>query len=185
VVTTWKPTKNDLAAAHGKKVPDIVAPDLKVLFVGINPGLYSAAVGHHFARPGNRFWPALYHAGFTDRLLSPFEERKLLERGIGITNLVSRASAHADELTSAELVSGARQLAKKIRRYRPTCVAFLGITAYRAAFDRRDASSGRQQEGIGESMVWVLPNPSGLNTHHQLSDLTRMFKELKNAIGSL
>src|SRR5438270_595831 len=132
-VRPWKPTKKDLLAAHDKRVPDLIAPDLDVLFVGINPGLYSAAVGHHFARPGNRFWPALYQAGFTDRLLCPFDERELLMQGTGITNIVDRASASADHLTSEELLDGAKKLAKKIARYRPKAVAFLGITAYRAA----------------------------------------------------
>jgi TDG/mug DNA glycosylase family protein len=181
----WKPTKRDLAEASGKRVADIIAPKLRILFVGINPGLYSAAVSHHFARPGNRFWPAVFQAGFTDRLLSPFEERELLARRLGITNLVGRASAHAEELTKEELVSGARRLKRKIRRYRPTCVAFLGITAYRAAFDRPRAPCGPQRERIGKSMVWVLPNPSGLNAHHQLNDLARMFKELKDTVVSM
>ena len=128
----WKPTKKDLSAAHNKRVPDIVAPGLKVLFVGINPGLYSAAVGRHFARPGNRFWPALYEAGFTDRRLSPFEEQELLSRHIGITNIVERASAAADHLTAEELLQGARRLGKKIDHYcgggRVGCVALSTLT---------------------------------------------------------
>src|SRR5579859_1390071 len=134
--TPWKPTRTQIAAAHGAHVPDVIAPRLKVLFVGINPGLYSGAVGHHFARPGNRFWPALFAGGFTDRLLSPFEENRLLDLGCGITNLVDRATATADALTSKELIDGARRLAKKIRRYRPAFAAIVGITAYRTAFQR-------------------------------------------------
>src|SRR5438105_6147484 len=115
----WKPTRAEIAAAHGKKVPDVIAHRLRVLFCGINPGLYSAAVGHHFARPGNRFWPTLYAAGFTDRRLSPFEERELLALGYGITNVVDRATAGADELTPQELVEGGRRLERKVRKYRP------------------------------------------------------------------
>src|SRR6516225_1403345 len=130
----WKPTKNEIAAAHGKTVPDVIAPNLQVLFCGINPGLYSGAVGHHFARPGNRFWPTLHAAGFTERVLSPFEERELLKYGCGITNIVDRATGAADELSAEELVEGAYRLERKVSRYRPVYVAFLGITSYRTAF---------------------------------------------------
>jgi TDG/mug DNA glycosylase family protein len=178
----WKPSKAQIAAAAGTKVPDVIGPGLKVLFCGINPGLYSGAVGHHFARPGNRFWPALYGGGFTERQLSPFEERELLQAGCGITNFVERATGAADELSKVELRTGARQLANKVRRYRPVCVAFLGITAYRTAFDRKTALPGRQPEAIGDTMVWVLPNPSGLNAHYRLADLAAMFAELRQAI---
>src|SRR5205085_5987969 len=122
----FKPTKHQLIEAAGRTLPDVLARDLKILFCGINPGLYTAAVGHHFARPGNRFWPALYQAGFTDRLLCPFEERELLPQRIGITNIVDRASASADHLTSEELLDGATRLVKKIGRYRPEAVGFLG-----------------------------------------------------------
>ena len=179
--TVFKPTPQEILAAHGKKVADIIATKLKVLFCGINPGLYSGAVGHHFARPGNRFWPALYAAGFTPRLVSPFEERELLHHGLGITNIVARATAAADELTEADLRAGARRLAGKVRRYRPHFVAFLGISAYRAAFQRPKAALGRQEEKMGATDIWVLPNPSGLNAHYQLARLADMFKELRYA----
>ncbi|HEV3255459.1 MAG TPA: G/U mismatch-specific DNA glycosylase [Gemmataceae bacterium] len=179
--TPWTPTRLNLAAAGGKSVPDLVRPGLKVLFCGINPGLYSAAVGHHFARPGNRFWPTLYAAGFTDRVLSPFEERRLLDLGYGITNIGDRATATADELTIEELLAGARLVAKKLRRYRPAFAAFVGITAYRTAFGRKQARLGRQGETIGDSALWVLPNPSGLNAHYNRADFARLFRELRLA----
>jgi double-stranded uracil-DNA glycosylase len=177
-----KPTREEIAAADGKKVPDIIAPDLKVLFCGINPGLYSAAIGHHFGRPGNRFWPAVHAGGFSDRLLSPYEESELLPRGYGITNIVARASARADDLTEEELRDGARILKRKVIRYRPVFIAFLGITAYRTAFERPWAVLGRQAEKLRESEIWVLPNPSGLNAHHSSADLARLFSELRQAI---
>jgi TDG/mug DNA glycosylase family protein len=177
----WKPTRQQLAAAVHLRVPDIIEPGLKVLFCGINPGLYSAAVGHHFARPGNRFWPALAAAGFTDRLLSAFEERQLVRLGYGITNIVHRASASADDLTAAELQRGGRQLSKKVDRYRPRFVAFLGVMAYRLAFGRPQAQVGRQPEMLGGSSIWLLPNPSGLNAHYQRSGLARLFSELRRA----
>jgi TDG/mug DNA glycosylase family protein len=178
-----KPTKEEIAAAEGRTVPDVIAPGLKVLFCGINPGLYSGATGHHFARPGNRFWPALHAGGFTDRLLHPSEELAVLDGGFGITNLVERATATAEELTAAELVAGGRRLTRKVRRYRPACVAFLGVTAYRAAFGRKQAALGAQPETIGETRLWVLPNPSGLNAHFQLADLARVFGSLREAVG--
>jgi TDG/mug DNA glycosylase family protein len=181
LITPWKPTKQQLLAAEGKTVPDVVAPGLRVLFCGINPGLYTAAVGHHFARPGNRFWPALYAAGFTDRLVSPFDERELLQNGYGITNVVMRATATADQLTSMELREGGRRLAAKVRRYQPAFLAVLGLGAYRAAWERPKAIIGRQEETIGETIIWVLPNPSGLNAHYQARDLAMMFRELKAA----
>src|SRR5437016_3601572 len=160
------PTSKQLAAARNKRVADVIAPGLRVLFCGINPGLYSAAIGHHFGRPGNRFWPALHRAGFTDRLLSPFEERELLPQGYGITNFVERATGAADELTDEELREGARVLERKVRRYRPRWLAVLGMTAYRTAFRRPRARLGRQDEPLAEAGVWVLPNPSGLNAHY-------------------
>jgi TDG/mug DNA glycosylase family protein len=178
-----KPTREEIAAADGKKVADLIAPDLKALFCGINPGLYSAAIGHHFGRPGNRFWPAVYAGGFSDRLLSPYEERELLPRGYGITNIVARASARADDLTEEELREGARILKRKVVRYRPAFIAFLGITAYRSAFQRPQAVLGRQAEKLGESTIWILPNPSGLNAHHSAADLARLFGELRQAAG--
>jgi TDG/mug DNA glycosylase family protein len=177
----WRPTRKQLAAAQDKTVPDIIKPRLRVLFCGINPGLYSAAVGHHFARPGNRFWPTLHAAGFTDRLLSPFEERELLQRGYGITNIAERATGAADELTSEELIGGGWRLEKKILQYRPATIAFVGLTAYRTAFERPQAKAGRQPEKIGSSVVWLLPNPSGLNAHYGLKDFVRLFSELRRA----
>jgi TDG/mug DNA glycosylase family protein len=177
----WKPSRAQIAAAAGKTVPDLLARGLKVLFVGINPSLYSAAVGHHFARPGNRFWPALAGSGFTERSLSPFEDRELLAAGLGMTNVVDRATARADELTAKELLEGARRLERKIRRYRPAIVAFLGVSTYRTAFERPKAAVGRQDETIGGASVWVLPNPSGLNAHYQLRDFVRLFAELRRA----
>jgi double-stranded uracil-DNA glycosylase len=154
---------------------------LKVLFCGINPGLYSAATGNHFARPGNRFWPALHRAGFTPRLLHPAEKELLLEAGYGLTNLVSRATAAADELSGGELVAGGKQFGLKVRRYRPRIVAFLGIGAYRHAFGRPKATLGRQPEAFEGATVWVLPSPSGLNANYQLPQLVQMFRELRKA----
>jgi TDG/mug DNA glycosylase family protein len=177
-----KPTRDEVAAAYGKPVPDLMGRGLKVLFCGINPSLYSAAIGHHFGRPGNRFWPALHAAGFTEHVLAPWEGAQLLERGYGITNLVDRATATAQELSGDELVAGARKLTRKVRRHQPRCVAFLGITAYRAAFLRPGAELGRQAEQLAGAAVWVLPNPSGLNAHFQLAGLARLFRELREAI---
>jgi double-stranded uracil-DNA glycosylase len=160
-------------------VPDLIADRLRVLFVGINPGLYSAATGHHFARPGNRFWPALHDAGFTDVLLRPWEERRLLPLGFGITNLVGRATAAADELSPEELRRGRRRLQLKVRRRRPRCVAVLGIGAFRIGFGRPGAGVGLQDEMLERAALWVLPNPSGLNANHQRADLAREFRRLR------
>ncbi len=173
-----KPTLEEIRAAMGKTVPDIIAPDLQILFCGINPSLYSAAVGHHFARPGNRFWRSLEAAGFTERLLAPFEDRDLLQFGYGLTNIVDRATARADELDAEELVIGQQQLAAKVQQYRPRCLAVLGIGAYRTAFNRPKAIIGQQDESLDGAIVWVLPNPSGLNAHYQLEDLKRVYREL-------
>jgi TDG/mug DNA glycosylase family protein len=183
VETPWKPTREQLLAAKGKSIPDLIAQNLKVLFCGINPGLYSAAVRHHFARPGNRFWPTLHRAGFTPRQLSPFEERELLDLGYGITNVVERGTAAADELTSDELASGATALRRKIKRYRPKFFAILGIGAYRTGFNRPKAAMGLQDETIGETKIFVLPNPSGLNANYQAKALTDIFHELKRMAG--
>jgi len=177
-----RPTAAELRAARGKRVPDVIAPQLNILFVGINPGLYSGAIGHHFARPGNRFWPALHRAGLVSRQLAPHEEQALLKFGIGITNIVNRTTAAADELTGAELAAGGQRLARKIRRLKPKLVAFLGIDAYRSAFGVRQLRIGLQPDGMGESAVWVLPNPSGLNAHYQLADFARLFRQLKRAL---
>ena len=181
----WKPTREQILAAEGKTVRDVIAPGLSVLFCGINPGLYTAAVGHHFARPGNRFWKALYEGGFTERLLSPFNERELLKLGYGVTNVVQRATAVADSLTREEVIEGGRQLARKVRRYQPRILAVLGMGAYRLAFAQPHATLGRQQLTIGNTVLWVLPNPSGLNANYQQPELTRLFCELKAAATEL
>jgi TDG/mug DNA glycosylase family protein len=174
-----KPSKADLIAAKDQRLRDLVALDLKVLFVGINPSLYSAAVGYHFARPGNRFWPALFGAGFTDRLLAAAEQHELLARGYGITNLVARATARADELAAEELLRGARALERKVRRLRVRSVAFLGVSAYELAYRRKQTVIGKQsQHRIGDAQVWVVPNPSGLNAHYQLPQLVRLYRQL-------
>ena len=178
-----RPTPDQLRAAAGKTLRDVIAPDLQVLFCGINPGLYTAAVGHHFARPGNRFWPALHLAGFTPRLLAPHEQRLLLAHGYGITNIVGRATAGAAELTPQELADGGRRLAARVRRWHPRALAVLGVGAYRTAFGRPKAALGLQPEMLAGARVWVLPNPSGLNAHYQLPALGRMFGELKAVIG--
>jgi double-stranded uracil-DNA glycosylase len=178
-----KPTAADLAAAHGKTVPDVLAPELSVLFCGINPSLYSAATGHHFARPGNRFWPALHRSGFTRRQLRPEEQEELLTYGLGVTNIVARASARADELTRAELRAGARALTARVARYTPAVVAVAGISAYRFAFDRPAAVLGEQAERIADARLWVLPNPSGLNAHYQIAGLAKVFGELRAAVA--
>jgi TDG/mug DNA glycosylase family protein len=182
-VRPWRPTPAEVAAAHGKRTPDVIAPGLRVLFCGINPGLYTAAIGCHFGRPGNRFWPALHAGGFTPRPLSPFEQHELLPLGCGITNLVARATARADELSDDELRAGGRALARKVRRLRPGAVAFLGVTAYRTAFGRPWAVLGLQPERLGGARLWVLPNPSGLNAHYRPADLGRLFAELRRFIS--
>jgi TDG/mug DNA glycosylase family protein len=180
----YKPTPADLLAAREKTVPDLIAPGLKVLFVGINPGLYTAAIGHHFGRPGNRFWPALHAGGFTQRLFAPFEKAELLKLGYGITNLVKRATARADELTDDELIAGVAILRRKVRKYRPKFIAIVGITSYRIAFQQPKAKLGRQPEKFEGAVVWVLPNPSGLNAHHQPRHLKELFSELHAAVQS-
>lgn len=177
-----KPTRADLLAAKNKTIRDVIAPDLLVLFCGINPGLYSGATGHHFARPGNRFWPTLYQSGFTPRLLLPAEERELLEFGYGITNLVARTTATADELSPEELVAGQRRLKAKVKQYQPQVVAVLGIGAYRTAFAQKVVALGKQPEKLADATVWVLPNPSGLNAHYQLADLAKHFQLLRQAV---
>jgi TDG/mug DNA glycosylase family protein len=174
-----RPTIDEIQRAADKTVPDIIAPGLQVLFCGINASLYSAAAGHHFARPGNRFWPALAAAGITPRLLDPEEDRELLAWGYGITNIVDRATARADELSAEELTAGAQQLIAKVRRYRPRILALLGISAYRIAFAAPKATLGRQQQQIGATDIWVLPNPSGLNAHYQVKDLAEWYGMLK------
>jgi double-stranded uracil-DNA glycosylase len=176
-----RPTRAELLAAAGGTIPDVIAPNLRVLFCGINPGLYSAATGHHFARPGNRFWPALHAAGFTPGLLHPSEERLLLKSGCGITNLVARSTAAADELAAQEFMAGRRRLAVKVKRFRPRIVAVLGVGAYRMAFEHPRAGLGLQPERLAGAALWVLPNPSGINANHQLPDLVRLFRALRTA----
>jgi TDG/mug DNA glycosylase family protein len=173
-----------VAAAAGRTIPDLVGPGLRVLFSGINPSLYSAATGHHFARPGNRFWPALHLSGFTPRLLHPSEQAGLPAMGLGITNVVARATARADELSPAELVEGGEILAALTARWRPRRLAVLGVTAYRTAFGRRTAAIGPQDETVGGVPVWVLPNPSGLNAHFQLDGLAAEFARLLAAVDA-
>lgn len=174
-----RPTPAELRAAVSRRVPDVIAPGLKVLFCGINPSLYSAAVGHHFARPGNRFWTALHAAGFTDRILAPREDQLLLDWGCGLTNFVERATARANEVRPAELIAGRRRLERKVRRYAPRWVAIVGVGAYRFAFDRPRASVGPQAERIGDAALWLLPNPSGLNANYKPRDFARVFRRLR------
>jgi double-stranded uracil-DNA glycosylase len=173
--------KVSLSNAHRKTVPDVIAPNLGVLFCGINPGLYTAAVGHHFARPGNRFWPTLHRAGFTPRQLSSFEEQELLTYGCGITNLVARATTAAAELTPDELLAGGRILEKKVKKFAPRFLAIVGIGAYRTAFGRPRARLGLQEETIATTRIWVLPNPSGLNANYRPAELVALYAELRAA----
>jgi TDG/mug DNA glycosylase family protein len=178
----WRPTHAQLEAARDAAIPDLVAPGLRVLFCGINPGLYSGATGRHFARPGNRFWRTLHAAGFTGRLLTPWDDDAMLAAGLGITNLVNRTTATAAELEPHELLEGATRLVATAERYHPAIVAVLGVTAYRTAFDRPKAVVGPQDDPIGPSRAWVLPNPSGLNAHYQLPELAAVFGELRVAV---
>jgi TDG/mug DNA glycosylase family protein len=180
----FRPTREDLKVAAEKTIPDLIIPDLRVLFCGINPGLYSAATGHHFARPGNRFWPALHASGFTPRLLLPDEERELLTLRLGITNIVDRASATADELSAAELVAGAKKLQNKVKRFRPRFMAILGIGAYRTGFAMPTALIGPQTKAIGSTTIWILPSPSGLNAHYQPRELARIFRDFRDAVDA-
>lgn len=179
-----KPTREDLRDALNRTVEDLIDYDLKVLFCGINPGLYSGATGLHFARPGNRFWKALHGSGITDRLLDPSEEHELLESGYGITCFVSRTTARADELMADEYVEGARVLVKKLEKFKPQVLAVLGLGAYRAAFNKPKAKLGPQTEMFGNTRVWLLPNPSGLNAHYSLANFIEMFAEIKRSIRS-
>ena len=179
-----RPTRAELEAANGRRVPDLIAPELRVLFCGINPSLYSAVVGHHFARPGNRFWPTLHRAGFTDRLLAPSDERELLARGIGITNVFSKASASADTLSLEDYRVGSASLRRKLGRYRPRIVAFLGLGAYRVVARQPDAVAGPQATAFAGISTWALPNPSGLNAHYQLDDLVACYRALARAAAT-
>jgi TDG/mug DNA glycosylase family protein len=179
-----RPTGEQLAAADGTTIPDVLGPDLRVLFCGINPGLWSAVIGRHFADPGNRFWPALYASGFTPTLLGPYEQEELPALGLGLTNVVARASRGEATLTTGERREGGRILAAKVAEYRPRWVAVLGIGTYRKAFDRKQAVVGPQPEPLGGSRVWVLPNPSGLNAHWTAATLAEEFARLRTAAGA-
>jgi double-stranded uracil-DNA glycosylase len=187
MTTRARPAAPDLAAARDRTIPDVLpepGADFRVLFCGINPGLYSAATGWHFARPGNRFWPALHLSGFTPRLLAPREQDLLPAFGLGITNLVARATAQASELDSAELRAGGEHLAALVRTHRPRIVAIAGVTAYRTAFGRPRASTGPQPEFLSGARLWVVPNPSGLNAHATIPLLTQAFRELREAVDA-
>jgi double-stranded uracil-DNA glycosylase len=180
-------TPQDLEAARNRTIPDVLpepGADFAVLFCGINPGLYSAATGWHFARPGNRFWPALHLSGFTPRLLAPREQDLLPALGLGITNLVARATAQAAELDAAELRAGREHLAALARRHRPRVVAIAGVTAYRTAFGQPRASTGPQQDRLGGVRLWVLPNPSGLNAHTSVPLLAEEMRKLRAALDA-
>lgn len=178
-----------LATYRGARLPDLLGPNVRLLFVGINPGLLTVAVQAHFARPGNRFYPALYRAGITDRLIVakdgylPDDVAHLTERGVGITNVVEHATARAEELTRPELVAGGQALAERVARVRPAVVAVLGLTAYRVAFDRPKAGAGRQPEDLSGVQLWVAPNPSGLNAHASLDNLATAYREIATAAG--
>jgi len=174
-----RPTPADLAAARQLTIPDVIAPGLRVLFSGINPGLYSAATGYHFARPGNRFWPALHRSGFTPRQFRPDEQEQLLDLGLGITNIVDRATARADELTTQELRDGGAALLAKAGRLRPRWLAIVGVTAYRTAFGQAGATVGPQELAAAGTRLWVLPNPSGLNALWTTPKLVEAFRELR------
>lgn len=184
-MTAHRPTKSELAAAVGMTLPDVIAPDLDVLFCGINPGLYTAAVQQHFGRPGNRFWPTIHRAGFTPRLFHPSEQNDLLQHGCGITNVVARATATAAELTPFELVEGARILTAKVQSYRPRVLAIVGIGAYRTGFSRPNAKTGLQEETIGDARIWILPNPSGLNANYQAPSLAALYRELREWLATV
>ncbi|MFJ3898969.1 G/U mismatch-specific DNA glycosylase [Streptomyces sp. NPDC090083] len=174
-------TQAELEAARDRLVPDVVADGLAVLFCGINPGLMTAATGHHFARPGNRFWPVLHLSGFTPRLMKPAEQGELLSYGLGITNVVARATARADELSAEEYREGGELLTSKLTGWKPRWLAVLGVTAYRAAFDDKKAQVGPQERTFGDTRVWVLPNPSGLNAHWTAATMAEEFGRLRTA----
>ncbi|MER5783769.1 G/U mismatch-specific DNA glycosylase [Streptomyces mobaraensis] len=176
-----RPTPEELEAARDLLVPDVLADGLDVLFCGINPGLMSAATGHHFARPGNRFWPVLYASGFTPRRLHPSEQHLLPQYGLGITNVVARATARADELIDEEFREGGRLLVEKVERLRPRWLAVAGVTAYRTAFGDKKARIGPQERTIGTTRIWALPNPSGLNAHWSLATMAEEFGRLREA----
>ena len=182
-------TRAQLEAHRDATVDDLVGEGLRLLFVGINPGLWTAATNTHFARPGNRFYPALFRAGITDRLIatadgmSARDRDHLLARGVGITNLCPRATARADELDADELRAGAARVTAFVERHRPRVVAFAGITASRTAFGLPRAWVGRQPEPLGGAVRFVVPNPSGLNAHARLDDLAAAYAQAAQAAG--
>lgn len=180
--TLPKPTKEELIAANGQLVPDISGPNLKVLFCGINPSVYSAVVGHHFARPGNRFWPTLHNAGFTPRVLLPEEDEQLLDYGLGLTNVFELATVGEKDVSKEEFIAGGKRLKQRVINTNPQILAILGIGAYRKAFGQNKAVMGKQEIRFGETIIWVLPNPSGLNAHYQLPDLARVYGEMREQI---
>jgi len=173
-----KPTREQLLAAADRTVPDLAGAGMRAVFCGINPSLYTAAIGFHFGRPGNRFWPAIARAGITPRLFDPSEQGELLSLGYGITNIVDRATATADDLSSDELIKGAKNLRRKVLRWKPKVLGVLGASAYRIAFGKQKAKLGPQEERIGDTIVWLLPNPSGLNAHYQVDALAELYREL-------
>lgn len=179
-----RPTREELLACEGRTIEPVIGHGLRVLFCGINPGLYSAWTGHHFARPGNRFWPALHRSGFTPRLLRPDEQAQLLDLGLGITNVAARATAAAAELTTNELRAGGKRLEQDAVTYSPLFVAVLGVTAFRAAFGEPKAVLGPQERRLGPARLWVLPNPSGLNAHYTPANLAEKFAELRGAVDA-
>ena len=179
----FKPSKEDLRDAINRTTEDLIDYNLKVLFCGINPGIWSGATGFHFAKPGNRFWKTLHLAGFTDRVLHPSEEHELLENGYGITSFCKRTTARADELTTAEFIEGGKLLVKKLKKYKPQNLAVLGIGAFRTAFQKPKAHLGLQTEKIADTPVWLLPNPSGLNAHYQLNDLAKLFRAVRETVN--
>ncbi|MFF3491643.1 G/U mismatch-specific DNA glycosylase [Streptomyces sp. NPDC002795] len=181
---TSRPTQANLEAARDRLVPDVVASGLRVLFCGINPGLMTAVTGHHFARPGNRFWPVLHLSGFTPRQLKPSEQQELLSYGLGITNVVARATARADELSAQEYREGGRVLAEKVGELRPRWLAVVGVTAYRSAFGEPRAKIGPQERTIGGAQVWALPNPSGLNAHWTAATMAEEYARLREAAAT-
>lgn len=182
-------TADELEAARGKQVDDLVGPGLRLLFVGINPGLWTAAANAHFARPGNRFFPALLAAGITDRLVDPRagmtddDRRYLISRGIGISNLVRRPTARAAELTAEELRDGGERVARLVAAHRPRVVAIVGIGAYRTAYRQPRAVPGPQSEKLAGAALWVLPNPSGLNAHESAASIGVAFRAAAEAAG--
>jgi len=179
-----RPTRADLAAAYGSTIPDLGGPQTKILLVGINPSLWSAWSGHHFARPGNRLWRTLAGAGLTHEVLAPTDVASIRAAGLGITNLVARATARADELADAEIRAGVDPLRRLVRRWRPAAVAFLGISTYRIAFNLPKATVGPTTELFETAIGWVLPNPSGLNAHYQQPDLNAAYAELRHAVNN-